>query len=54
MQKSIDSANPTQKKLLILEIAEHTRTFVKDPFANYVIQYILDLKDKDVCIKVGQ
>ncbi len=35
-------------------IAKHTLTFVKDPFANYVIQYILDLKDPDVCETVGQ
>ena len=53
MQKSIDTANPSQKKLLILVIAKHTLTFVKDPFANYVIQYILDLKDPDVCETVG-
>lgn len=45
MQKCIDAANPMQRKLLIHQIAENTRLFVKDAFANYVIQYILNLKD---------
>ena len=45
MQKCIDSANHHQRKYLILKIAENTRLFVKDAFANYVIQYILNLKD---------
>mmetsp|Transcript_533 Transcript_533/g.669 ORF Transcript_533/g.669 Transcript_533/m.669 type:complete len:156 (+) Transcript_533:2064-2531(+) len=37
MQKCIDAANSHQKKHLILKIASHTRIFVKDAFANYVI-----------------
>ena len=34
-------------------IARNTKTFVKDAFANYVIQYILDLKIPDVSTIVG-
>jgi len=34
-------------------IANHTRTFVKDAFANYVIQYILDLKVAEISTIVG-
>jgi len=36
-----------------MTIAKHTRIFVKDPFANYVIQYVLDLKMIDVNREVG-
>ena len=48
MQKCIDAANDHQKKMLTLTIARHTSIFVKDPYANYVIQYILDLKIAEV------
>ena len=54
MQKCIDTANSQQKKLLTHTIARHTRAFVKDAFANYVIQYILDLKIPDVGTIVGE
>jgi hypothetical protein len=36
-----------------MKIAKHTRIFVKDPFANYVIQYVLDLKMGDVNKEIG-
>ena len=36
-----------------MTIAKHTRLFVEDPFANYVIQYILDLKITEVNREVG-
>lgn len=54
MQKCIDAANIQQKKALTVTIAKHTRKFVKDAFANYVIQYILDLKISEVGTIVGQ
>ena len=44
MQKGIDAASEQQKELLMCTVASHTKTFVRDPFANYVIQYILALK----------
>lgn len=37
-----------------MEIAVHTKNFVRDPFANYVVQYILDLKVPTICQEVGQ
>ena len=37
-----------------MKIAEHTGLFVKDAFANYVIQYILNLRDPEVCTLVGK
>ena len=36
-----------------MAIARHTKIFVRDPFANYVIQYVLRLKIKKVCHEVG-
>ena len=54
MQKSIDAANPAQKRALTIQIAKHTRIFVKDAYANYVIQYILDLKMMEVGTVVGE
>jgi hypothetical protein len=53
MQKCIDAANYEQKLALTLAIARHTKLFVKDPFANYVIQYILDLNLIEVNTEVG-
>ena len=37
----------------MLAVAKHTQLFVRDPFANYVIQYVLGLKHKHVCHEVG-
>ena len=37
-----------------MTIARHTGIFVKDPYANYVIQYILDLKIDEVGVQVGE
>jgi len=53
MQKSIDAANQEQKELLTIAIAKHTKKFVRDPFANYVIQYVLGLKMKNISKEVG-
>ena len=53
MQKCIDAANDNQRRMLTLTIARHTGIFVKDPYANYVIQYILDLKIPEVGVQVG-
>jgi len=43
-----------QKRQLTETIASHTRIFVKNPYANYVIQYILDLKIAEISTIVGQ
>jgi len=53
MQKCIDSANQQQKRDLTLTIARHTKLFVRDPFANYVIQYVLDLKMDEINTEIG-
>lgn len=53
MQKCIDNASAKQLDSLAMTIAKHTRIFVKDPFANYVIQYVLDLKMVDVNREIG-
>lgn len=37
MQKCIDGADTAQKMELTYEIARHTRTFVKNPYGNYVV-----------------
>lgn len=54
MQKCIDGAEHAQKMALTLEIAKHTRTFVKNPYGNYVVQYVLELKNMEVNIKIGE
>ena len=53
MQKCIDNASQKQLISLTMTIAKHTRLFVEDPFANYVIQYVLDLKIFFVNREVG-
>merc|ERR1719162_1053911 len=53
MQKGIDAASPQQQIALTLKVASHTQHFVRDPFANYVIQYVLGMKSKQVCKEVG-
>lgn len=36
-----------------MKVASLTQIFVRDPFANYVIQYVLGLKLKNICKEVG-
>ena len=36
-----------------MAIAKQTQRFVRDPYANYVIQFILGLKMKPICKEVG-
>ena len=45
MQKCIDNATKVQKRSLVFEIAENTQIFVRNPYGNYVVQYVLELKD---------
>ena len=54
MQKCIDAANQEQKRALTMEIAENTKTFVKNPFGNYVVQYVLEMKNTAVNQRIGQ
>ena len=45
LQKCITKADPENKEKLINKVIELTSTFVKDPFANYVVQFLLEKKD---------
>ena len=54
MQKCVDAADPVQKKELMMKIADSTRVFVKNPFGNYVVQYVLELKVEDVNRRIGE
>ncbi|KXS15099.1 ARM repeat-containing protein [Gonapodya prolifera JEL478] len=45
LQRCLDHASESQKVQLVTEITYHALTLVQDPFANYVVQYILDLGD---------
>jgi Pumilio-family RNA binding repeat len=54
MQKSIDAGTHTQKQQLMLAIASHTLQFVKNPFANYVVQFILRMRVERISAIVNQ
>ena len=53
MQKCIDGANGDQRRRLVDEIVKHTQTLVRDKFANYVLQLILERKDLEINSKIG-
>lgn len=38
----------------MFEIAKHTLVFVKNPYGNYVVQYVLELKNIEVNKKIGE
>lgn len=48
MQRCIDAANPQQRNMLIDTISSKTLDLVEDAFGNYVIQYVLRLKDDEI------
>mmetsp|Transcript_24689 Transcript_24689/g.27351 ORF Transcript_24689/g.27351 Transcript_24689/m.27351 type:complete len:80 (-) Transcript_24689:513-752(-) len=54
MQKCIDGANKDQRERLIDEIIAHSHGLVRDKFANYVLQLILDRKDLDINSRIGR
>jgi len=37
-----------------LRIADHTQVFVRNPYGNYVVQYVLELKMMEVNQRIGQ
>ena len=53
MQKWITNANPKQQKKLVGEIISNTIEFVRDPYGNYVIQYVLDLQNIEFNSEIG-
>lgn len=54
MQKCIDGATPQQKLALTLRIGDHTQVFVRNPYGNYVVQYVLELKMVEVNKRIGE
>lgn len=54
MQKCIDGADINQRKRLIDEIISNTNYFVRNPYGNYVLQYVLELKDLNVNSEIGK
>lgn len=45
LQRCIDHASGDQKAWLIARITDNAQRLVKDPFGNYVVQYIIDLNE---------
>ena len=45
LQRCIDHASGQQKADLIAQITQNAFALVQDPFGNYVLQYIIDLRD---------
>jgi len=54
MQKCIDGADENQRERLISEIILHTQDFVRNPFGNYVVQYVLDKNLIEINEKIGE
>ncbi|KAF3941188.1 hypothetical protein ABW19_dt0201326 [Dactylella cylindrospora] len=48
LQRCIDHASKTQRAELISHITENAFALVRDPFGNYVVQYILDLGEPEL------
>jgi hypothetical protein len=44
MQRCVDFALDHQRQRLVAEVAANALTLSQDPYGNYVVQYILDLK----------
>jgi pumilio RNA-binding family len=53
MQKCIQGGNLVQKNKLIDEIIKNTQKFVRNAYGNYVVQFVLDLKDFDINTRIG-
>jgi hypothetical protein len=44
LQRCLDHADPTNRDRIIAEVVRNAAQLVVNPFGNYVVQYILDLK----------
>lgn len=53
MQKCIDAGAPPQRHSLVMAIAELTQVFVRNPFGNYVVQYVLEMNVREVNKVIG-
>jgi hypothetical protein len=47
IQRCLDYANKKQREELIKIIVTYSLDLVRDQYGNYVVQYVLDLKDVD-------
>ena len=54
MQKCIDGGTEKQKMELMSQIAKFTYVFVKNPFGNYVVQFVLDFKNQIINVLIGK
>eukprot|EP00820_Chromera_velia_P022850 Cvel_31367.t1-p1 / transcript=Cvel_31367.t1 / gene=Cvel_31367 / organism=Chromera_velia_CCMP2878 / gene_product=Pumilio domain-containing protein C6G9.14, putative / transcript_product=Pumilio domain-containing protein C6G9.14, putative / location=Cvel_scaffold4661:1-8225(-) / protein_length=1409 / sequence_SO=supercontig / SO=protein_coding / is_pseudo=false len=48
LQRCIDHATPGQKASLVEEVVRHALPLVQDAFGNYVVQYVVNLRDSEV------
>ena len=54
MQRCLDRAEGEQRQAIVSEVIRHARRLVADPFGNYVVQYILDLKQPALTLQVAR
>ena len=52
MQRCLDHADSPTRAAIIEQVITHARKLVVDPFGNYVVQYVLDLKQARVRVRV--
>lgn len=53
IQKCIDTADDIKKNQIIKKITENTIILMSDPYGNYVVQYIIFLKNYDVIYQIA-
>lgn len=44
LQRCLDYAPDEQRRRIVAKIVQHVKTLVLDPFGNYVVQYVLEMK----------
>jgi len=52
-QRSLDHADGPHREAIIAEVVRHAAKLVMDPFGNYVVQYILQLKQPQLTLAVA-
>jgi len=54
LQRCLDNALGSVKQALVQRVIDHTPEMIADQYGNYVVQYILQLRDADLTRKVVQ
>lgn len=54
LQRCLDHADQPHRSLIIEQVVRHARKLVLDPFGNYVVQYVLDLKSHELTLGVAR